>query len=382
MVRTTRRTWLAGAGLGLTAACGRRKGTGFPGYALIATAGENSLSVVNLMEFRLEEPIPLGAAPTAVVPGNNGVSYVLTPASGSVHLISPARKAISSVHLGPGVTQIRQTPDGKALVGISPETAELTRAEVDNFKTRRTHQLKAKPYAMDAVALNSAHDLLAISEGESGWVELFDFASGKRWSRQLGGRIGDLRFRADGRLLLVANLAGRSLTALSVPKLEPIADLPLAMNPENLCFDKKDQGQLFVTGEGMDGVAIVFPYRVLQVDQTVLAGRDPGVMASSANPALLFVASASGSDICVLNIDSRKVIGLVDVAEHPTYITITPDDQYALILNRSSGDLAVIRIPAIRTNPAIVISKSGASLFTMLSVGSQPVHAAVIRSQA
>ena len=52
------------------------------------------------------------------------------------------------------------------------------------------------------------------------------------------------------------------------------------MQPENLCFNS-DQGQLFVTGEGMDGVAIVFPYNTLEVEQTVLAGRDPGVMACS-----------------------------------------------------------------------------------------------------
>ena len=285
-----------------------------------------------------------------------------------------------AIRLGSGVAQIRRTAGGKELAGISPDAAELILADLSNFRVKRKFQLKAKPSSLDVAASDNIRELLAVSEGDSGWVELFDLETGKRWSKQIGGRIGDLRFRADGQLLLVSNLANRSLTALSVPALEVIADLTLAMDPQNLCFDK-DQGQLFVTGDGLDGVAIVFPYRVLQVDQTVLAGRDPGVMASSAAPSLLFVASASGSDICVLNIDSRKVIGFVDVAEHPTYITITPDDQYALILNRGSGDLAVIRIPSIRTNPAIVINKSGASLFTVLPVGREPVHAAVIAAK-
>ncbi len=116
-------------------------------------------------------------------------------------------------------------------------------------------------------------------------VELFSLESGVRHRYRFGGEIGELRFRSDGRLLLVANLAGRSLTALSVPELQVVADLPLAMEPKNLCFNA-DAGQLFVSGEGMDGVAIVFPYRVLQVDQTVLAGRDPGVMAVSGTPCL------------------------------------------------------------------------------------------------
>ncbi len=204
----------------------------------------------------------------------------------------------------------------------------------------------------------------------------------------MAGAVGTIRFRADGQMLLVANLQDRSLTALNVPSLEVIADLPLAMRPQNLCFNA-DKGQLFVSGEGMDGVAIVFPYDTVEVEQTVLAGRDPGVMTCSADPSYLFVGSHSGSDVCILNVDTRKVIGLVDTGAQPTYITTTPDSQYALILDQKAGDMAVIHIPAIedklRSVEAISsyrvhssLFKQGASLFTMLPVGEKPVHAAVI----
>lgn len=369
-----RRTFFAGAAFAAATACSRHRGSGFPGYALIATAGETSVAVVDLMQFRLEEPISLGASPTAVVPGESGTALVLTPATGSVHLVGQNRKVAGVFPLGSGVSEIRLIRSGKALLGISRKPYELIEADVTRFRIAARHRLKDEPRFMDVV-----EDLVAVSGGDGGWVELFDLKKGKRWSKQMGARIGDLRFRADGGLLLVSNLANRSLTALSIPELEVIADLPLAMQPENLCFNS-DQGQLFVTGDGMDGVAIVFPYRILQVDQTVLAGRDPGFMACSKNPALLFVASASGSDVCILNIDSRKVVSFVDLAQHPSYITVTPDDQYALILNRESGNLAFIHIPAIRTNPAVVINKLGAALFTMFPVGREPVDAAVIAS--
>ena len=51
---------------------------------------------------------------------------------------------------------------------------------------------------------------------------------------------------------------------------------------------------------------------------------------------------------------------------------LTPDDQYALVLSRKTGDLAVIRVAAVvpgreRIQP----------LFTMIRVGSQPVDLAV-----
>ncbi|MBV8811136.1 MAG: hypothetical protein JO033_20910, partial [Acidobacteriaceae bacterium] len=125
--------------------------------------------------------------------------------------------------------------------------------------------------------------------------------------------------------------------------------------------------------EGMDAVAIVFPYQ-FEVDQTVLAGRDPGVMGCSVTPPYLFVASNSGTDVSILNIGTRKVIGVVQVGQKPSFITVTPDSQYALVLDEQSGDLAVIHVPAIRVNR----SKTGASLFTMLAVGNRPIQGAVV----
>jgi YVTN family beta-propeller protein len=124
----------------------------------------------------------------------------------------------------------------------------------------------------------------------------------------------------------------------------------------------------------MDGVAIVFPYNTMEVEQTVLAGRNPGIMAASSAPAYLFVASANGSSVCILNVDTRKLIGAVDVGGQPEFIAITPDNRFALVLNKNSGDMAVIHIPAIRTNRA----KNGAALFTLLGVGAKPVHAAIV----
>jgi DNA-binding beta-propeller fold protein YncE len=164
------------------------------------------------------------------------------------------------------------------------------------------------------------------------------------------------------------------MVVLDVPSLQVIAELPLAMRPDNLCF--YGAGQLFVSGAGMDGVAIVFPYGTLEVEQTVLAGRDPGVMACSEIPGYLFVGSASGSNVCILNVDDRKMIGLVDVGGKPAYIGITPGDQYALVLDADSGDMAVIYIPYIH----VVANRreTGAALFTMISVGNKPVHAAVV----
>jgi YVTN family beta-propeller protein len=255
-------------------------------------------------------------------------------------------------------------------VTISAEAGRLFELDPVNLNVRAEHKLDGKPTDLDI----SQTGVVAIASADSGTVELIDLVSGSRQKTQIETQLGELRFRRDGKLLLVANLKDRSLAVLNVPALQRVTDLQLAMAPENLCF-KPDGGQLFVSGRGMDAIAIVFPYDTLEVEQTVLAGRDPGVMACSGVPGgYLFVGNASGSDVSILDVDTRKAIGAVQVGERPGFIAITPDNQYALVLDQQSGDMAVIRIPAIRRNRA----HTGAALFTMLPVGNDPVHAAVV----
>lgn len=375
--RLTRRGFLSFAALAAATSCRRKRGTGFRGYALIATAGDDSLAVVDLNRFRLVDPIPLGAHPAAVVPGGPlRTTYVLTPETGTVYALDRNLHIALARKLADELTEIRVTPDATRLFAISSSARELIEADAASLKILRRHKLSGEPVSLD-VALTA---FCAVSTGNAGVVELFEYTTGRHFKAQISQRIGAVRFRADGQRLLAANLQDRSLTALAVPSLGVIADLPLAMEPRNLCFSA-DAGQLFISGEGMDAVAIVFPYNPLViVDQTVLAGRDPGVMACSPNPPLLFVGSQSGSDVCVVNIDPRKVVGLVDVGQRPTYITITPDNQYALVLDKTAGTMAAIRIPAISVDPSIVrrVQRPSAALFTVLPVGTNPVHAAVV----
>jgi YVTN family beta-propeller protein len=148
-----------------------------------------------------------------------------------------------------------------------------------------------------------------------------------------------------------------------------VTHLPLAVRPEHLCFNP-DGGQLFISGEGRDAVVVVYPYFVPQVAETVLAGNAPGAMAATER--LLFVANPKAGDVSILNIARRKMVAVVSVGSEPAHIAITPNEQYALVLNRKSGDMAVIRTALI-----VPDRRKSAALFTMIPVGSRPVSAAV-----
>jgi YVTN family beta-propeller protein len=190
------------------------------------------------------------------------------------------------------------------------------------------------------------------------------------------------RFRADGRQLITGSQADRSLTLYDVPTGKTVVRLPLSIAPREFCFTA-DGGHLYVTGDGMDAVVSVFPYRT-EVWETLLAGHAPGAMAiaeSDRPPAYLLVANPDADSVTVLDVETGKLVALVQVGREPRQIVITPDNQYALVLNQKSGDMAVIRIFSLGGNQVggdRVKRYKSAPLFTMIPVGERPVSAAVV----
>lgn len=375
----TRRHWLATAGLAMAASCSRKKVNGYPGYALVTTGGENSLTAIDLLSFQVSKVVDLGASPTAVVSSAGGArNYVLTPSNGTIHLFNGQIQKVASRQVADQLSAVLPVPGGKRLLTIATGSKnQLLEVDAESLAVLRKHDIAAAPVGLDVSGTGYA----AVSTGKAGVVELLNLATGQRTRTQFPGEIGTVRFRFDGRMLLAANYHDRSLTALSLPALQTIADLPLAMVPENLCFSADNGGQLFISGAEMDGVAIVFPYQILEVEQTVLAGRTPGVMACSSAPPYLFVASRDVSNISVLSVETRKTIGVVEVGEKPTFVAITPDSHFALVLNERSGDVAVIHIPSIlshKLTPGMALSTRVGPLFAVVPVGNGPVSASII----
>lgn len=382
MSTITRRQLLAGGAAIITASCGRGRATGYPGYALIAAAGENSVASIDLNKFQLVRKLPLKAAPSSVVASEES-AFVLTPSNGIVHILAPERLTqTASIRLSDEAGLIKLTPDGKQIVAISSSARELIIADIAGRKVIKRVKLEEAPVDFDICPnLEGKRLYVAVSSGPGQSVDLIDLRQGDHVHRQLGAELGTIRLRSDGRLIFCANYKNGTMLVLDPATLETVCELQLPMRPDNLVFGAGG-GQLFVTGAGMDGVAIIFVFRTLEVEQTVLAGRAPGAMACSENPGYLFVASRAGSEISILGIDTRKVVARTRAGESPRHISITPDQQYALILNEASGDVAVIRIPSIGvirpgSKPMPGFLNTSTSLFAMVTVGEKPVDAAI-----
>jgi YVTN family beta-propeller protein len=364
---TSRRTFLLTT-VSAVASCGRRKAEGFGGYAFVANEEGQAIAVVDLGAFAVTRHIRLGGRPTAVVahPILPAV-YALTPEPGTVYEISTENLALRRrARINVPAVSMRLGPYGEALWVLS--ASGLVRLPLDRFRTETRIPLPGRPSDFD---ISPDGRRAAVSLGEQGNVALVNLL-GKRMEHiaKTSKTLGLIRYRKDGKLLLVGNLSSQMISILEPLTGELMVHLPLAVRPENFCF-KADGGQLFISGEGMDAVAVVYPYQT-QVGATILAGRSPGFMAASTQPDYLFVANPESGDVTIVNVETQRVIAVAAVGRKPGYIAITPDNQYALVLNRESGDMAVIRIAAITAQ-----RRKSAPLFTMIPVGSKPVSAAV-----
>ncbi len=363
----TRRTFTASfAGLG--AACRRRQRGGYPGRLFVASSTEAALGVVDLERFAFERTLPLPAPATAVM-ARRGKIYALCPRAGSLLVIDGAHLApVALLRLG-GAPQTAALKHGKlwCLMAAPPR---LVPVDLDPLRMRPAIPLPRAPISFD-IADAEPRACVALEGGEALFIHL-----GSNLvlpPRLVDDRLGTVRFRSDGRMAIVAGLGRRQLILLDPQTRDVIVQLPLAIVPERFCFSA-DGGQFFITGEGSDSVVIAYPYRS-EIAQTSLSGRKPGEMAASSDPPLLFVSNPQAGSVTTFSISEQRVVSVTGVGLDPGAIYITPDQEFALVLNRGSGDMAVIRIPAI---PVDTRRRKTAPLFTMIPVGPKPLAAVIV----
>jgi len=374
----TRRSVLFG-GLGALTACTRPKAKGFSGYAFIANSEGGAIAAVDLEVFAVARHIRVDGAPTAVVAREKRARvYALTPENGCVHEIRTGNLTFASkLQVCRSAITMRLAPSHRNLYVLCRDPRKLVALAFEPMRVDWELPLPADPTDFDVSPDGS---LLAISYGPAHALSFIDLAHRQAFPLVRNtGEIGLVRFqqKKESRELIAANVSERMLSVYDAPTRRLIVHLPLAVRPDHLCFNA-DDGQLFVTGEGMDAVVVVYPYYTPQIGETVLAGHNPGAMAASETPGYLFVANPKSGDVSILDIETRRVVAVTPVGTEPSYITITPDDQYALVLNQASGDMAVIRIQNVTRAVTEQRRSRKGPLFMLIPVGSKPVSAAIV----
>jgi len=356
----------------------RRKPSGYPGYAFVANQEGGAVAVVDLENFALARHIRLDGNPSQVA-GNPaaGRVYALTPENGTIHEIRTDTLSLAGkLQVAESAVAMRLAKDGRTIaVASAGDRRAVTLVATGAMKAVSQTTLPADPVDIDIAADGRT---VAVSYGAESAIGIFGVEERPAPAPiRCGGEIGKICFRGDSKCVIAADRTRHMLSLFDTASRRQIVDLPLACRPDRWCFNH-DGGQLFITGEGGDGVVIVYPYHTPEVGETVLVGRGPGAIAASGDPAYLFVASPKSNDVSVLDIANRKLIAVAAVGVNPNYITITPDGNYALVLNEKSGDMAVIRTGSITQAASERWRQRRGALFMMVPLGSKPVSAIVM----
>jgi len=334
----SRRALLAGVA---ATACSRKRASRYHGWLFVSSGEGKSVAVADLAFFRRVTAIPLGVAPDQLLHSGGRVFAVCRDGLSLVE-IDPVKLAVAGKIGLPGKpVSARLSPDGMAALILTEEPSLLL--SVDLSKGHVTARLPL-PGAASDLDLNEAQAAISIpSRNSIARVSLPSFRMAG--ITDVAVPCAALRFRRDGKTILAGATAAREIVTIDSASGKLLARLPLPLAPSRFCFNDNG-GQMFVTGAGEDAVAIVKPFQN-EVDQTILAGHTPYAMAVLDSRNLLFVTNLESGDLTILDIDTRTLAASVHVGENPGDVLLTPDGEYALVIDRRTGNVSVVRIPSV-----------------------------------
>ena len=334
------------------------------------------MATINLANFQWAGTVDLPSPPTQLVRAGDTVFAVCPEISAIVPMDVASGKAGSPIRLPGSPSSILIYKDPNRAIVISQSASHAYHLDLKARRVTAKAQFSAVPAGYD---LSETSLAVALPGAQS--VQFLDATSLTTiLTSPVGVSAATLRFRLDGRSILVGAAKGRQIATVHAASGKILSRLSVPISPERFCFNA-DGGQMFVSGAGVDVVSIVNTYQN-EVDQTILAGRTPRAMVaterlSNGQPALLLVANQDSGDVTMIDIETRGLAASVHVGQQPGSLLITPDHQFALSLNRQSGDVSVIRLKTVldhknKTKP----------LFTVVAVGAEPVSAVIMPRQS
>ncbi|HWE86439.1 MAG TPA: YncE family protein [Terracidiphilus sp.] len=305
-------------------------------YVVVAGSpgGQGTLAVINAESNQIAAAIPLHRQPVSVsVDAEGKLAYVANSGSNSVSVVDlVARREVALIGTGEQPAEANLSPDGRTLVvpnrgGNSVTIVGIAARPLDD---RVRAIFTGCPGAADAVILpDSSKTFVACSAG---------------------------------RQIMAIALADSKFHTGAPDHLEALMDVGSA--PVDLAL-KPDGGELFVSNSLSDTISEVVT-TTDDVGGAYLMGDTPVNGIVSADNSLLYVANVRSQAVTVYGIDDgRRIAGPgIHVGDGPSAMAFSAEGHLLFVVDSRSGDVAVVRT-------------STQSPFTMLPTGRGPNAIAV-----
>ena len=291
--------------------------------------GQGSLSVIDTEKNAVETTIPLERDPLSIdLDADGAFAYVANAGSNSVSVIDlKARQEVARIGAGDEPVEARISPDGRTLVVANRRGNSVTVVSLKDRSVRAVFE--GCPGASDVTILPDSSKAFAACSG--------------------------------GHQIMAIALADSKTYPGQPDRLESLLDVGRA--PLHLAL-KPDGGELFVSNSASDSISEVIT-GTDDVSGAYLMGEEPVRGLVSSDNSLLYVANFRSQYVTAYSIDDgRRLSPSIHVGDGPVAMAFSGNGFLIFVVDNRSGDIAVVRAGT-------------RSLFTILPTGRGPNAIAV-----
>jgi YVTN family beta-propeller protein len=350
-------------------------------YAYVTNGGSNTVSVLDVVNVRLDRELRVGVNPVAVAasPTRSEIYVVNSGAPGSAGSVSVIN---AENNLVVGDIQVHRRPVSIDL-DSSGERAYVANAgsntiSVIDLKTRR--EIAAIGAGEEPVQARPAPDgkTVVVPNRRGNSVSLIDPAArGVRAFFEGCPGASDAVVLPDSSKTFVACAGGHQVMAIALARPESRPDglpaqpdrleavLDVGRAPVQLAL-KPDGGEVFVSNSQSNSISEVIT-TTNDVGGAYIMGDDPVKGLVSRDNSLLYVSNLRSLEVTIYSIEDGKRVGWVRVGDGPSAMAFSSAGHLLFVVNARSSDVAVVR-----TASCLQTASAPCALFTMLPAGRGP----------
>jgi gliding motility-associated-like protein len=273
------------------------------GFAYIANAGSNNVSVIDIAVNAVIATIPVGVAPTNVSVSSNGSRvYVSNQGSSSVSVIDPATNTvISTIPVGSGPGGLMGTPRGDKLY-----VANSNDGTVSVIKTPG----------------NTVQSVIPVGMQPAGLV-----------------------VSPDGSTVYVTNYGDGTVSVISTASDIVIGTISIGVHPVGIAISP-DGNQLYVSnGSNYLSIVNALTYAVTAKIQLDISYQiDPTGVAASPDGKFVYVADSHGYSVAIIAVNAQAIFSFVRLPYSSPYgLEVSPDNSKVYVVN-NEGFVSVVDV--------------------------------------
>lgn len=349
-------------------------------YAYITNGASNTVSVIDVVNVRLDRELYIGPNPVAVSasPTRNEV-YVVNSGSGAnmgyISVINAENNTLAAniqVHRRP--VSIDVDINGKRAYVANAGSNTISVLDLDARREIATIgageepvEAKPAPDGMTVVVPNRrGNSVSLVDPAMRGVRAYFEGCPGA----------SDAIVLPDSSKAFVACSGGHQVMAIALAQPEahpPLPDrleamLDVGRAPVQLAL-KPDGGEVFVSNSQSNSMSEVIT-GTDDVSGAYLMGDNPVRGLVSSDNSLLYVANLRSQEVTIYSIDDGKRTGSIHVGDGPSAMAFSTAGHLLFVVDAHSADVAVVRTASCLSTPMC-------PLFTMLPAGRGPNAIAV-----